>query len=269
MPKTSFRERLDNIRERLDNSRNSKRRRVSYANKQKKQALVQIQGTNGSTNQTQIGSNESNYAGPNETTLRDGYTTDLQSPFLPMVSHISPAVTPGGDLRVYEDSKESSGDDLSFQGGMSSDNNYRMTCLESYVESDGYMSDATDAESFDYRALVKGVNKKKKKKKHRPGELALKEIKKYQATTKMLMLKLSFARVCKSILSQIAGKGTNAVSHFSGHALAALQQASERHIVSIFEDANLIALRRKRVTIFREDLQLARRIRDKDSCIKN
>ena len=44
-------------------------------------------------------------------------------------------------------------------------------------------------------------------------------------------------------------------------ALTALQEAAEAYLVGLFEDANLLAIHAKRVTIQQKDIQLARRIR--------
>jgi histone H3 len=43
--------------------------------------------------------------------------------------------------------------------------------------------------------------------------------------------------------------------------MLALQEASEAHLVGLFEDANLCAIHGKRVTIMPKDMHLARRIR--------
>ncbi len=52
---------------------------------------------------------------------------------------------------------------------------------------------------------------------------------------------------------------------FQSHAIAALQEASEAYLISLFEDVNLCAIHAKRVTIFPKDMQLARRIRGERS----
>lgn len=44
-------------------------------------------------------------------------------------------------------------------------------------------------------------------------------------------------------------------------AILALQEAAEAFLVHLFEDANLLAIHAKRVTIMQKDIQLARRIR--------
>ena len=48
---------------------------------------------------------------------------------------------------------------------------------------------------------------------------------------------------------------------FQASAISALQEASEGYIVHLFQDANLIAIHTKRVTVFAKDINLARRIR--------
>lgn len=48
---------------------------------------------------------------------------------------------------------------------------------------------------------------------------------------------------------------------FQSDGLGALQEAAEAYLVYLLEDANLIAIHCKRVTIMYRDMQLARRIR--------
>ena len=48
---------------------------------------------------------------------------------------------------------------------------------------------------------------------------------------------------------------------FQSSAILALQEASEAFLVGLFEDTNLCAIHRKRMTIMPKDMQLARRIR--------
>jgi histone H3/H4 len=47
---------------------------------------------------------------------------------------------------------------------------------------------------------------------------------------------------------------------FQSTAIEALQEAAEAYLVQLFEDANLLAIHAKRVTVMQKDLQLARRI---------
>ena len=105
----------------------------------------------------------------------------------------------------------------------------------------------------------KAMNKGGVKKPHRyrPGTVALKEIRKYQKSTNLLIQKLPFQRLVREIAHDIIGLDFR----FQSSAILALQEASEAHLVSLFECTNLCAIHAKRVTIMPRDLQLARRIR--------
>jgi histone H3 len=98
----------------------------------------------------------------------------------------------------------------------------------------------------------------KKPHRSRPGTIALREIRSYQKSTECLIRRLPFQRLVKEVLQDVA---TNGDMRLQSHALAALQEASEAYLVSLFEDTNLCAIHAKRVTIMPKDIQLARRIR--------
>ncbi|XP_074337331.1 histone H3.3-like [Apium graveolens] len=91
---------------------------------------------------------------------------------------------------------------------------------------------------------------------YRPGTVALSEIRKYQKTTELLILKLPFQRLVREI-----AQGIKSDLRFQSHAVLALQEASEAYLVGLFHDANLCSIHAKRVTIMPKDIQLARRIR--------
>ncbi|THH19860.1 hypothetical protein EW146_g1405 [Bondarzewia mesenterica] len=104
----------------------------------------------------------------------------------------------------------------------------------------------------------------RRKKRFRPGTVALREIRKYQKNTDLLIRKLPFARVVREIAldmmtdtQQYSDRGLM----WQSSALLALQEATEAFLVHLFEDANLCAIHAKRVTIMPRDIQLARRIR--------
>ncbi|KHJ33878.1 putative histone H3 [Erysiphe necator] len=100
---------------------------------------------------------------------------------------------------------------------------------------------------------------REKKRRYRPGTLALKEIRKYQRSTDMLLLKLPFARLVREVALQVrpAEEGWR----WQSQAIQALQESAEAFLVHLFEDTNLCAIHAKRVTIMQKDIQLARRIR--------
>ena len=96
----------------------------------------------------------------------------------------------------------------------------------------------------------------KKPHRYRPGTVALREIRKFQKSTELLIRKLPFQRLVREISNDF-----KADLRFHSQALLALQEAAEAYLVGLFEDTNLCAIHAKRVTIMPKDLQLARRIR--------
>ena len=96
----------------------------------------------------------------------------------------------------------------------------------------------------------------KKKMRYRPGTVALREIRRYQKSTDLLLKKAPFQRLVREIAQEYKND-----LRFQSSAVMALQEASEAYLVGLFEDTNLCAIHAKRVTIMPKDMQLARRIR--------
>lgn len=90
----------------------------------------------------------------------------------------------------------------------------------------------------------------------RPGTVALREIKRYQKSTNLLLLRAPFQRLVRVVTGTI-----NPDLRFQSQALYAIQEAAEAYLVSIFGDTLLCAIHAGRVTIMQKDMQLARRIR--------
>ena len=92
--------------------------------------------------------------------------------------------------------------------------------------------------------------------------VALKEIRRYQKSTEVLIRKLPF----QCLVWEIAADRDVVPSHMAGKirfqslAVKALQESAEAYLVGLFEDTNLCAIHAKRVTIMPKDIQLARRI---------
>ena len=97
-----------------------------------------------------------------------------------------------------------------------------------------------------------------KKRHYRPGTLALREIRKYQKTTDLLIKKAPFIRLVREILHGKLGKTEIRMQRI---AVEALQEATEYYITNLFDDANLCALHAKRITLQPKDMQLVMRIR--------
>ncbi|XP_061002279.1 uncharacterized protein LOC133059312 [Dama dama] len=96
----------------------------------------------------------------------------------------------------------------------------------------------------------------KKPHRYRPGTVALREIRRYQKSTELLIRKLPFQRLVREIAQDFKTD-----LRFQSSAVMALQEACEAYLVGLFEDTNLCAIHAKRVTIMPKDIQLARRIR--------
>lgn len=111
----------------------------------------------------------------------------------------------------------------------------------------------------------------KKPHRYRPGTVALREIRRFQKSTDLLIRKLPFNRLVREITQNLQGSGLDLkhdLKHvpsglrFQGSAILALQEASEAYLVSLFEDTNLCAIHANRVTIMPKDMQLAQRLRN-------
>ena len=100
----------------------------------------------------------------------------------------------------------------------------------------------------------------KKPHRFRPGTVALREIRRYQKSTELLIRKLPFQRLVREIAQDYKTD-----LRFQGSAVLALQESAEAYLVGLFEDTNLAAIHAKRVTIMPKDIQLARRIRGERS----
>jgi len=92
----------------------------------------------------------------------------------------------------------------------------------------------------------------------RPGTVALRDIKKYQKSTELLIRKIPFQRLVREIVHNLKDKDYR----FQSTALLALQEAAEAFLVNMFDQCNDIAIHGKRVTVMRKDIQLWKRLHD-------
>lgn len=91
---------------------------------------------------------------------------------------------------------------------------------------------------------------------YRPGTVALREIRRYQKSTELLIRKLPFQRLIREIAQDYKSD-----LRWQSTAILALQEVSEAYLVALFEDSNLCAIHAKRVTVMPKDMKLAQRIR--------
>ena len=106
--------------------------------------------------------------------------------------------------------------------------------------------------------LVGGGERKKKR--FRPGTVSLRNIRKYQKSTDLLIGKLPFERLTREIAQDYKTD-----LRFSQDFFVAFQSLTEDYIVKLFEDTNLCAIHAHRTSIMPKDIQLARRLRGERS----
>ena len=101
---------------------------------------------------------------------------------------------------------------------------------------------------------------------YRPGLVALREIRRYQKSTKCLIKRSPFQKLIQEISQGYCicpqGPGTPSMQvRFQSTTIPALQEAAENFIVGLFEDVNLLSVHAKRVMVMPRVIRLALRIR--------
>ena len=104
------------------------------------------------------------------------------------------------------------------------------------------------------RSLSAGTSRKPRR--FCPGTAALRQIRRYQKSTELLIRKAPFSRLVRKIAESM-----NLNYCFQSTAVLALQEASEAYLIGLFEDTNLCTIHAKWVTIMPKDIQLAMHIR--------
>uniref|UniRef100_A0A1I7SFI1 Histone domain-containing protein n=1 Tax=Bursaphelenchus xylophilus TaxID=6326 RepID=A0A1I7SFI1_BURXY len=107
------------------------------------------------------------------------------------------------------------------------------------------------------------------KKKHAPSKRlvkrngVLRDIKRLQSTTNLLIPRASFLRLVRQVTASFATD-----MRYKVEAVMALQEASEAFLTQLFEDSNLLAIHARRVTLMNRDMTLAKRIRGLDNLFR-
>jgi len=91
---------------------------------------------------------------------------------------------------------------------------------------------------------------------YRPGTVILREIRKFQKSTELLILKRPFQRLVKEV-----AQNYKTDLRVQSTALVVLQEAAEDYIVGVMEDSVLCAVHGGRQTLMAKDMALARHIR--------
>ena len=105
------------------------------------------------------------------------------------------------------------------------------------------------------------AERERKPHRFRPGTVALREIRRLQKSTDLLIRKVPFQRVVKEIADDFKGNNHGEPFRWQATAMLATQTQAEHYVTYLFEDTQLATVHRKAVTIMPKDLQLARRLR--------
>ena len=98
----------------------------------------------------------------------------------------------------------------------------------------------------------------KKPHRYRSGTVALREIRRMQSTSNLLIRKQPYQRLVREIFCNEIVDGDNKEIAFriQSTALLAMQEATEARLINTFEDVNYLAIHAKRVTIQDKDVHL-------------
>lgn len=91
---------------------------------------------------------------------------------------------------------------------------------------------------------------------YRPGTVAIRDIKKYQKTTNLLIPKVPMKRYVQEVYHDIKSD-----LRMQGLAHEGLQESLEAHLLALFDHTQYCAEHAGRITIMPKDISLARRIR--------
>ena len=100
----------------------------------------------------------------------------------------------------------------------------------------------------------------RKPRRYRPGTQALRQIRKYQRSTELLIRKLPFQRLVREVSQEVSKELGVDPFRYQSTAILALQEASEDFLVRMFSQCNDICIHGKRVTVQDKDVQLWKRL---------
>jgi histone H3 len=103
----------------------------------------------------------------------------------------------------------------------------------------------------------KALSGVKKPHRYRPGTVALRQIRRFQKSTKLLLRRWPFTRLCREVAQDFKSD-----LRFNPDAFLVLQEATQSFMVGLFEDSNRCAIHGKRVTLMTKDIQIAKVIHE-------
>ncbi|EIJ87504.1 histone H3 [Nematocida parisii] len=106
------------------------------------------------------------------------------------------------------------------------------------------------------KSTAPGAVAAKRPHRFKAGTVALREIRKYQKTTDLLIRKLPFQRLVREVASEYKTD-----VRFQSSSILAIQESLENYLTGLFEDSNRCAIHAKRVTLMARDLHLVNKIK--------
>ena len=104
------------------------------------------------------------------------------------------------------------------------------------------------------------ADRERKPFRYRSGTVALREIRRLQKSTDLLIRKVPFQRVVKEIAADFCDD-SDKQHKWQATAMLATQVQAEHYLTYLFEDTQQATFHRKAVTIMPKDMQIARRMR--------
>jgi histone H3/H4 len=104
---------------------------------------------------------------------------------------------------------------------------------------------ATKAACVAARRVMGAVGGVKKPHRYRPGTVALREIRRFQKSTVLLIRKAPFQRLVREIVQNDLVYGISSDVRFQSTAMLALQEAAEAYLINVYEWTNLAAIHAK------------------------
>ena len=100
------------------------------------------------------------------------------------------------------------------------------------------------------------VGQVRKRRRYRPGTVALREIRKYQTSTETLIPKHSFQRLVKEVMQKECWERGIPSKKVTSECLLALQCSTEQYVTELFRQSQRAAVHGKRITVQPEDMEI-------------
>ena len=100
-----------------------------------------------------------------------------------------------------------------------------------------------------------------KKRRYRPGTVSLREIRKYQTSTDLLIPKLAFQRLVKEMIQDECRERDIPTKKIQSPAILTLQCVCEDYVTELFNMSQRTAIHAKRITVIPDDIKIVMDLR--------